>query len=691
MEEVTHIQRPGLSMRNSQASQCGKEHPTLGADGSDTMLADKPPKPRPWSALELRPTLSPSPVFLEPAKTSKDDTHVVSSPVTPKRPSLPPRGLSLQMPPRDVTSSSTANLTTNVLNRVPLSPKLDSTITYGPAGSVLPRRSRGLDFSRACTNLHHSTLAEQSSPDSSPVISGRAMMIPPRKSRHGGSTSSIPDSPGSAANSLWSNFGNMDKPGMSSSAGSINMMDSDSDSDASDLDVVMGRAEDDDTIHITPQANKTGFGSGNPFVRGIISSPGIEFRSPFSPATASLMSFQRSRLRHKHSSRKSSSSASVSGHSSMPSPGPVSPPLLKSIESNLSSGFFNKEMSKQAVNSRRESLSLGTNDMQISDGAESEEGDGSRVSPHDALGIPIPVTPTLDERRNVIRRAVTRRGNLLPKPKNFARIRAALQEECSPVDSESLREAEVIRQVRESDNDMESNHFYSQPTTRASSPSLVPITAGPTGSLDDISDVELTTLDVNQFRRSSSSFTQQAIKNSAGADFWNRFDGRTRTPPPASFARGSSSSMSDEMSMDTPASSSLTLTPQQYTVPSQCVSRSRSSTPQPPLMASEVTRKLGKRRRDDDLDPNVFKRRAVSPGVSLQNSPILPPSPAQRESGWWAMQARANREVLNGHAAGERANSSGGNNGTSNLGPPKRVGFHGMNDTNDGLMNMSIE
>ena len=254
-----------------------------------------------------------------------------------------------------------------------------------------------------------------------------------------------------------------------------------------------------------------------------------------------------------------------------------------------------------------------------------------------------------------------------------------------------MREAEVIRQVRESDAEAESNFFHSQPTTRASSPNLVPVTAGPAGSLDEISDVELNSLDVPQFRRSSSSFTQQVIRNSAGADFWNRFDERMRTPPPLSFIRGSSSSISDEMSMDTPASSTLTLTPQQYPQPSQHPSRSRSSTPQPPLMASEVTRKFGKRRRDDDLDPNVFKRRAVSPGVSLQNSPILPPSPAQRDSGWWVMQAKANRDVFNGQAAGERASSGGINNGSSNLGPPKRVGFQGMNDTNDGLMNMSIE
>ena len=79
-----------------------------------------------------------------------------------------------------------ANLTTNRTNRLPLSPKLDSSASYGVPGSVLPRRSRGMDFSRACTNLHHSTLAEQSSPDSSPVIGGRAMNIPSRKSIHMG-------------------------------------------------------------------------------------------------------------------------------------------------------------------------------------------------------------------------------------------------------------------------------------------------------------------------------------------------------------------------------------------------------------------------------------------------------------------------------------------------------------------------
>ena len=253
-----------------------------------------------------------------------------------------------------------------------------------------------------------------------------------------------------------------------------------------------------------------------------------------------------------------------------------------------------------------------------------------------------------------------------------------------PIDTEVRREAEVVRQVRESDNDTESHVLRSQPTTSASSPTLLP---APSGILDDVPEDTMST-DMILDRRPSHSFTHQALKNSAGMEFWNSFDERMRTPPPTGFPRGSSSSMSDEMNMDTPASSIISTTPQQHHSILQQHSRSRSSTPQPPSLAAEFTRKIGKRRRDDDLDPYSFKRRAVSPGVSLQNSPILPPSPAQRENVWWAMQSKTNREVPNGHVAGERLNN--GSN-TNSLCPPKRIGFQGMCDTNDGLMNMSIE
>lgn len=50
------------------------------------------------------------------------------------------------------------------------------------------------------------------------------------------------------------------------------------------------------------------------------------------------------------------------------------------------------------------------------------------------------------------------------------------------------------------------------------------------------------------------------------------------------------------------------------------------------------------------------------------------------------------------HVIGERVSSGGSSSSTNGTGPgpgtpgpSKRVGFQGMSDTNDGLMNMSIE
>ena len=149
------------------------------------------------------PTLSPSPKFREPEKLqSNDDSAISESPKTPRRPAFPMRGLALQMPPRDLMSPSSSAY----INRAPLSPKLDRSQTYGSPTSVLPRRSRGLDFSRAATNLHHSTLAEQSSPDSSPTITGRAMNIPNRK--NGLHFSHNPESMNNSSSSLWSTMAN---------------------------------------------------------------------------------------------------------------------------------------------------------------------------------------------------------------------------------------------------------------------------------------------------------------------------------------------------------------------------------------------------------------------------------------------------------------------------------------------------
>ena len=197
--------------------------------------------------------------------------------------------------------------------------------------------------------------------------------------------------------------------------------------------------------------------------------------------------------------------------------------------------------------------------------------------------------------------------------------------------------------------------------------------------------------DLSASRRSSSStFTQHAIKNSAGLGFWNNFDDRIRTPPPAG-ARENSSGISDDVPMDTPQSSVFSTNLQQNIAKN--TSESRSSTPQIPATTSETMRKGNKRMREDDFDPHFFKRRAVSPGMSLQNSPILPQSPLQRDGGWSSVQPKYSRDAPGSQAASERISSGGSvsSGSAAQAIPSKRVGFQGMSDTNDGLMNMSIE
>jgi hypothetical protein len=336
-----------------------------------------------------KPTLSPSPACREPMKVSKDDL-AVASPVTPKRPSFHSRGLSLQMPQRDIDGLGASS---SLMARVPLSPRLDPSLSYGSPASMLPRRSRGLDYTRACTNLHHSTLAE-SSPDASPTIGGRGIQIPQRKSL--GNT--VLDSP-SNLSGLWSTMPNTERPALSSSVSSVNMLDSDNDNSSSSEDV-MDR-DNEDVILSTPQVSKL----SNNFITGPASSPGGEWMGiQNSPAAASLMSFQRARLR-KGRSRHSSSSVSV--NSSRPSPGPLSPPLMKSIET-MNGGYFSQSLTRHQVQSRRESLSLGTDHLHLSD---SEDGDG-RGGGNAAYQSSSSGTPA-EGPRGVIRRAVTRRGNLL--------------------------------------------------------------------------------------------------------------------------------------------------------------------------------------------------------------------------------------------------------------------------------------
>ncbi|OKL60857.1 hypothetical protein UA08_03300 [Talaromyces atroroseus] len=620
-----HIEQSDSEENNTTGSTSG--------DSKQTEVSRLSPKSRSLSDAAKHTLLQPSGSREFPPST-KDDMSLTNSPITPQKTQTrysTLQNLSLQVPrhtPVPSTPGSSAPI-----NRVPLSPKLDAAQIYGSPASAIPRRSRGLDFSRACTNLHHSTLAE-SSPDSSPNVGGRGVNIPQRR----GVNTSTFGSPGSSlAHQSGSVPANLTT--MSSSLSSVNMLESDtSSSDDDDDEEQMNADRDEMMITTTPQASKaSNVLLSNPF-GGAVPSPGNDWMGGYSPAAASLLSFQRARFRKSRNSRHSSSSAS--GNSNKPSPGPLSPPAMKSIEAS-NGGYFAREMSRSVLQSRRESLSLGTGDLQLSDMSD----DGENRPPRgDSPGGSAENGP-----RGVVRRAVTRRGNLLPKPKMFSRVRAALMEESTPLDSEAKREAEVIRQVRESDSTVE--------------------TQTPGFPLEKLEELTSTTSVSETSTRSApeTNFSNQASLNSGGAKFWDTFDGRYRTPPPAGRLSTQSSIVGEDMTMETPQSA---------------VGRDvdwRSPAPQAvnQVLASELSRK---RRRDDGFDAESFKRRAVSPGMSVQSSPVLSQASAVKDSSAWVIPPKTAAALLSEQ--------------TSSVATPtglKRIGLQGMNETNDGLMNMSID
>lgn len=571
---------------------------------------------------------------------------------------------------------STEGTTVADIPRIPLSPKLDSSSIYGSPASAIPRRSRGLDFSRACTSLHHSTLAE-SSPDASP-ITGRGINIPQRRSL--GHNSLLIDSPSHASHSLWSNL-NGEKPNLSSSISSINMMDSDSDSDDSSEDMAIDRETDDPMLN-TPAAAKIN-------MLALTNSPGMDWLNNQSTGTQvnllsfqpHRMSFRRSRLRHGKSSH---SSSSVSIRSLKASPGPLSPPIRPSVEGV---GYFG--MTPKQVRSRRESLSLGTDDLHLSDS--DDDGDNKmHVNTAGSSGN------DGSSERGVIRRAVTRRSNLLPKTKGFARIKAALMEESDPLQTEARREAEVIKQVQESDPTFTDNALGSGTTAE-------PVEASIESA--HLNDGETGESQANELSLAEPSFSQHAKRNSGGLGFWNTFEttppnniDRYRTPPPPSLLT-QESNMSDDAMLSTnnvfhesnhngsllrqlrrSQSRSRSTTPLASAAAAQAMANVLGNGGQAPT-AGDIARKVNnKRRRDDDFDLASFKRRAVSPGMSAQSSPIVPQSPVLNVDKSWG------RPPPKSHA--DRSNSGGS---TTTNGNTKRVGLQGMTEASDGFMSMSID
>ncbi|WEW58674.1 hypothetical protein PRK78_004142 [Emydomyces testavorans] len=568
----------------------------------------------------------------------KADNGLIGVPATPQRNSHPAHGLSLHVPHRLFNSQS------NTPNRAPVSPKLESTQIYTSPSSVLPRRSRGLDFSRASTNLHHSTLAE-ASPDSSPVVGARGVSIPQRRAGNGCGFAS-------PNNHIWSASGYGDRNAISSSVSSINMLDSDSSSCSDDDDDASLLALERGEPVITPsQATGSVQSLSNAASPNVAQIPAADWMHGLSKP--SLMSFQRARYR----SRTRHNSTSTSGNSSRPSPGPKSPSVGKNIET-FPSGYFSKEAIMADVKSRRESLSLGTSDLHLSD---MSDGEPKHVASGSSAGSLGGGSNPEFARRGVIRRTVTRRGNLLPKTKNFARIKAALLEEGAPIESEAKKEAEVIRQVRESDTAL-------PPLSPSLIASAMPVVSD---SEDKVADT--TVADTIP----STNFSQQATENSGGAQFWNSFDHQYQTAPTSTYKP--KDSVSDTM-METPTGNSTSYLPRggsAFIQPRPLGRQALSS-----QAASELSQRLTKRRRVDDLDLDLasFKRRAVSPGTSAQSSPSQTQAFSFSESSQSGQLSKAKLGPTS-----TQSTSSGHSQ------PVKRVGLQGMNETNEGFMNMSID
>ncbi|RPB16839.1 hypothetical protein P167DRAFT_570018 [Morchella conica CCBAS932] len=462
----------------------------------------------------------------------------LQAPFTPRRMGFP-GPLSLKMP-----------------SRGPLSPVLDPALGYSVA-----RRPR-LDFARACTSLHHSTLAEQPSPDSSPSTSTSFPI--PRNNK--GSDSPI-------ANHHHYHHSSSH----ASSLGSASMMDyapSGDDSDSSsdeDLDV-------DLDLEL-----------GTPFAPAI--------QSTESAASISLMNHQKARLggRAGRNSRHSSLSSASASNSSLASPSPTTPPVQNS---SFGVGYFGR--SKEGAARRKDSLTTALRNSLAVGGRGNDD----------------------EKRPDPIRRPVSRRGSLLPKTKTFQRIKAALQEEASPVDMEVKREAEITRQIREEDEES------------------VPATAIPTQpSMDqELSDIR----EEDESMGSSGenvglvgnkgigiSFSRQAQKH-GGFWFGDQMDGLGGSPPTFPGLRMTSDGdimMNSESTVSSPVAS----------------------------VPADMRRPKRRRTQDERFEPEFFKRRAVSPGLS--HSPILAASPPL----------------------------SGANGGG------KRLNFQGMSDTGDGIMKMSLQ
>ncbi|KAK6512207.1 hypothetical protein TWF481_001098 [Arthrobotrys musiformis] len=452
------------------------------------------------------------------------DRPLPVAPFTPTRPSLP-RGLSLQLP------SQTQ----------PLPPYLDPALGFSTV-----RRPR-LDFTRSCTSLHHSFVAD--SPDSSPLTP--SMPIPRRSL----------DSP------IAMYTGGGGAGGILSSMLADSRVQSDSSSDSS---------SSDDEMELSSAHSQ--FGPSLPSSGGM---------NDMFNSSALLNRRHMTRLRGKGRSRQSSSSASASS-TSLASPSPTTPPNGE-IKKPASGGYFGSQLS-DILAQRRQSISQAMKKIGFLSNSGANEDTGAEGAGGKQL--------------DAVRRPVVRRGNLLPKPKHFQRVKAALIEESAPVDAEMRIEAAIQRQLREDDDEEDTRTVPQTPVLNAQAEDDNPLV------FEDTED-----------EAGGPSFKSAAQRNSG---YW----GTLESSSPGGF-------MGFRMN------------------PDGDIIMGTDSMVNSPISRSPEVRKLKRRRDEEEVQfepPSIIKRRAVSPGFS--QSPTVLSSPV-------AIPANTNQNGTNGGAtSGTRSKRS---------------------------------
>lgn len=321
--------------------------------------------------------LAPSPHFLEQSPTTQDDHSLIPSlSRTSSRIDAAWGGLSLQLPPRDPNAFNPPP------RSVAQSPRSEARDPYGTPTTVLPRHSRGMDFSRAATHLHHSTVAERPSPESSPTITHKSLA-----SRRTSSHSMALDSPRQNSGWNWNGSSNSEKGFFPRSVGSTAALTSDTSSSSSDDDTdVMEQDEPEDAMMNTPQVRKMMDGTVTTPYAGMEKPRALDWLPQQSPNPQAFTSLRR--RKHAHSVGRRSR---LTTPDPQPQGGRRESFAMSQISKELRSPMARRE-------SRRESLSMGTHHLRLSSSNDGEEENGM----FGAMTTP-----------GVVRRPVVRRSNLL--------------------------------------------------------------------------------------------------------------------------------------------------------------------------------------------------------------------------------------------------------------------------------------